>query len=69
MSFYVASQHMMGGGKPFGSHGRAVVFNGIPKYEAIVSEEASGSRIQRLPDTPEEQGKTLVLGENLRVPC
>ncbi|KAJ5369940.1 rerric reductase like transmembrane component [Penicillium cataractarum] len=67
MSFYVASEEAIGGGKPFGNHGRAVVFNGVPKYEEIVSEEASGSRIQRLPDTPEEQGKTLLLvRDNLR---
>lgn len=46
----------------FGIHGRAAVFNGDPNYENIVSEEASGKHISRLPNTSQEQGKALVLG-------
>lgn len=52
-------------GKPFGQHRRATVFNGKPRYEEIISEEASGRNIKRLANTHEDRGEVLVMGKSL----
>ncbi|KAJ5766655.1 uncharacterized protein N7511_004271 [Penicillium nucicola] len=62
MSFFVASNQMIEHGKPFGQHRRATVFNGKPRYDEIISEEASGRNIKRLPNTHEDRGEVLVMG-------
>ncbi|KAI3276409.1 hypothetical protein DTO003C3_10208 [Penicillium roqueforti] len=61
MSFFVASNQMIEHGKPFGQHRRATVFNGKPRYDEIISEEASGRNIKRLPNTHEDRGEVLVM--------
>ncbi|KAF3392422.1 Ferric/cupric reductase transmembrane component 2 [Penicillium rolfsii] len=61
MSFYVASNQMIEHGKPFGQHRRATVFNGKPRYDKIISEEASGRNIKRLANTHEARGEVLVI--------
>lgn len=63
MSFYVASNQMIEHGKPFGQHRRATVFNGKPRYDEIISEEASGRKIKRLANTHEARGEVLVMGK------
>ncbi|KAJ5178970.1 hypothetical protein N7492_002180 [Penicillium capsulatum] len=64
MSFYVASNQMIEHGKPFGQHRRATVFNGKPRYDEIISEEASGRKIKRLTNTHETRGEVLVMGRS-----
>jgi hypothetical protein len=63
MSFYVSSNQMIEHGKPFGQHRRATVFNGKPRYDEIISEEASGRNIKRLANTHESRGEVLVMGK------
>lgn len=63
MSFYVVSNQMIENGKPFGEHHRATVFNGKPNYKKVISAEASGRHIKRLPNTHEDRGETLVMGK------
>ncbi|KAF4768866.1 hypothetical protein HAV15_008768 [Penicillium sp. str.  len=65
MSFFVASNQMIEHGKPFGQHRRATVFNGKPRYDEIISEEASGRNIKRLPNTHEDRGEVLVMGKSI----
>jgi hypothetical protein len=64
MSFYVASNQMIEHGKPFGQHRRATVFNGKPRYDQIISEEASGRNIKRLANTHEARGEVLVMSKS-----
>jgi hypothetical protein len=64
MSFYVASNQMIEHGKPFGQHRRAIVFNGKPRYDENISEEASGRNIKRLANTHEDRGEVLVMGKS-----
>lgn len=64
MSFYVVSNQMIEHGKPFGQHRRATVFNGKPRYDEIISEEASGRNIKRLVNTREARGQVLVMGKS-----
>ncbi|OQD76716.1 hypothetical protein PENANT_c125G07499 [Penicillium antarcticum] len=61
MSFFVASNQMIEHGKPFGQYRRATVFNGKPRYDEIILEEASGRNIKRLPNTHEDRGEVLVM--------
>jgi hypothetical protein len=61
--FYVEST--MTSKKTFGEHNRAVVYNGTPDYEKIMSAEASGDYVARIPNSEEERGKMLVLGKSL----
>ncbi|KAJ5640274.1 uncharacterized protein N7484_008136 [Penicillium longicatenatum] len=63
MSFYVVSNQMIEHGKPFGQHRRATVYNGNPRYDEIISEEASGRNIKRLASTHEARGEVLVMGK------
>lgn len=63
MSFYVESKLQLENGQPFGDHRRAIIYNTAPDYEEIVSAEASGDHITRLPNTQEERGKLLVMGK------
>ncbi|KAF7712893.1 Cell surface metalloreductase [Penicillium ucsense] len=46
---------------PFGKHERACFYQGVPDYPSIVSLEASGSQIERLPNIRDERGQTLVM--------
>lgn len=62
MSIYVESGIDVEDQKSIGKHNRAVVYNNVPDYGEIVSSEASGDYIFRLPNTQEERGKLLVLG-------
>jgi hypothetical protein len=64
MTFYVTSNQMIEHGKPFGQHRRATVFNGKPRYDEIVSAEASGRYIKRLANTHEDRGEVLVMGRS-----
>ncbi|GAA87893.1 cell surface metalloreductase [Aspergillus luchuensis IFO 4308] len=54
---------------PFGKHERVCLYQGAPDYRSIISLEASGDQIERLPNIRDEQGRTLVMvstAENLR---
>ncbi|GJP88741.1 cell surface metalloreductase [Aspergillus niger] len=54
---------------PFGEHERFCLYQGTPNYESIVSLEASGDQIERLPNIREERGRTLVVvsaGDDIR---
>ncbi|KAL4931872.1 ferric reductase family protein [Aspergillus undulatus] len=46
---------------PFGEHDRVCLYQGPPDYQNIVSVEASGDQIERLPNIRDKQGKTLVM--------
>ncbi|KAA8652089.1 ferric reductase family protein [Aspergillus tanneri] len=46
---------------PFGQHKRACLYQGVPDYQNIISLEASGDQIERLPNIRDEQGRTLVM--------
>jgi hypothetical protein len=35
----------------------------VPDYQSIISLEASGDQVERLPNTWDEQGRTLVMGK------
>lgn len=48
---------------PFGEHKRAFLYQGVPDYENIVSLEASGDKIERLPMIRDEHGQMLVMGK------
>jgi hypothetical protein len=63
MSFYVVLNQMIEYGKLFGQYSRATVFNGSPRYDEIISEEASGRNIKRLVSTYEACGEVLVMGK------
>ena len=52
-------------GKPFSQHRRATVFNRKPRYNKIISEEASGRNIKQLLNTYEDRGKILVIGKSI----
>lgn len=66
MSFYVEYKSIAGKGRPFGEHRRAIIYDGFPGYDNIISAEASGQHINRVSNTQEEMGKLLVMGELLR---
>ncbi|RDH14180.1 cell surface metalloreductase [Aspergillus niger ATCC 13496] len=54
---------------PFGEHETFCLYQGTPNYESIVSLEASGDQIERLPNIREERGRTLVVvsaGDDIR---
>ncbi|CAG7933056.1 unnamed protein product [Penicillium olsonii] len=44
-----------------GKHESVCYYQGVPDYRKIISTEASGSQIERLPNTPDEPGRTLVM--------
>ncbi|THC89974.1 hypothetical protein EYZ11_010563 [Aspergillus tanneri] len=44
-----------------GYHKRACLYQGVPDYQNIISLEASGDQIERLPNIRDEQGRTLVM--------
>ncbi|KAJ6026426.1 hypothetical protein N7460_011243 [Penicillium canescens] len=46
---------------PVGKHERICYYQGLPDYREIISTEASGSQIERLPNIPDEPGRTLVM--------
>ncbi|KAL3439934.1 hypothetical protein BJX65DRAFT_317238 [Aspergillus insuetus] len=46
---------------PFGEHDRVCLYQGLPDYQNIVSLEASGGQIKRLPNVWDKQGRTLVM--------
>ncbi|KAH3438007.1 hypothetical protein KXW39_000827 [Aspergillus fumigatus] len=46
---------------PFGRHERVYLYQGVPDYQNIIPLEASGGQIERLPNTGDEQGRTLVM--------
>ncbi|KAJ5976642.1 hypothetical protein N7481_010349 [Penicillium waksmanii] len=48
---------------PIGKHERACFYQGVPDYDNIVSLEASGDQIERLPNIHDEQGRILVMGK------
>ncbi|THC89316.1 hypothetical protein EYZ11_011243 [Aspergillus tanneri] len=57
---------------PFGQHKRVSLYQGTPDCGSIISLEASGDQIERLPNIRDEQGRTLVMGkvlDFLRCPC
>ncbi|BAE66179.1 unnamed protein product [Aspergillus oryzae RIB40] len=47
---------------PFGQHKRVFLYQGVPDYRNVISLEASGEQIERLPNIRDEQGRTLVMG-------
>jgi hypothetical protein len=53
---------------PFGQHKRVCLYRSIPDYDSIISLEASGAQIERLPNIREEHGRTLVMGKVLGFP-
>ncbi|KAJ5183238.1 hypothetical protein N7492_000854 [Penicillium capsulatum] len=46
---------------PFGQHERVYLYQGVPDYQSIISLEASGTQIERLPNMWDEQGRMLIL--------
>ncbi|KAL5333669.1 hypothetical protein BJX70DRAFT_392011 [Aspergillus crustosus] len=46
---------------PFGQHKRVYIYQEAPDYHGIISLEATGDRVKRLPNTWDEQGQTLVM--------
>ncbi|OJD16150.1 hypothetical protein ACJ73_08908, partial [Blastomyces percursus] len=44
-------------------HERAVLHKSVPDYSNIISSEASGNRIERLPEICDEHGQMLVMGK------
>ncbi|KAJ6112290.1 hypothetical protein N7523_002112 [Penicillium sp. IBT 18751x] len=48
---------------PVGKHARICYYQGVPDYRKIISTEASGGKIERLPNIPDEPGRTLVMGK------
>ncbi|KAH2362573.1 hypothetical protein KXV98_004922 [Aspergillus fumigatus] len=46
---------------PFGQHERVCLYRSEPDYDSIISLEASGDQIERLPNIRDEHGRTLVL--------
>ena len=50
-------------GLPFGRHKRVYIYQEVPDWQSIISLEASGDQVERLPNTWDEQGRTLVMGE------
>ncbi|EAL91125.1 ferric reductase family protein [Aspergillus fumigatus Af293] len=46
---------------PFGQHKRVCLYRSIPDYDSIISLEASGDQVERLPNIREERGRTLVM--------
>lgn len=48
---------------PFGEHKRAFLYQGTPGYRDIISQEASGALMERLPNIRDEPGETLVMGK------
>lgn len=48
--------------KPFGDHGRAMIYGNAPDYQKIISAEVSGDYIARLA-AQEEQGRLLIMGK------
>ncbi|EYE95382.1 NADPH oxidase family protein [Aspergillus ruber CBS 135680] len=47
---------------PFGRHKRVCIYHEAPDYQSIISLEASGNQIERLPEPWDEQGRMLVFG-------
>lgn len=47
----------------FGSHDRAIVYNGPAHYDQIIQAEMSGELIERLPNAHKEKGESLVMGK------
>ncbi|KAJ5264536.1 hypothetical protein N7505_007329 [Penicillium chrysogenum] len=52
---------------PVEKHERIFYYQGVPHYRNIISTEASGSQIERLPNSPDEPGRTLVMGEQIPI--
>lgn len=52
---------------PFGKHERAFLYQGTPDYRNIISSEASGDLIERLPNIRDKRGETLVMGKRIEV--
>lgn len=50
---------------PFGKHKRAFLYQGVLDYKNIISLEASGDKIKRLPIIQDEHGQMLVMGKTL----
>lgn len=50
---------------PVGKHESICYYDGLPDYRKIISTEASGSQIKRLPNIPDEPGRTLVMGKQI----
>ncbi|KAJ6118815.1 hypothetical protein N7471_013435 [Penicillium samsonianum] len=46
---------------PVGKHESICYYQGLPDYRKIIATEASGSQIKRLPNIPDEPGRTLVM--------
>lgn len=46
---------------PFGQHERVCLYRSVPDYDNIISLEASGDQVERLPNIREERGRTLVM--------
>ncbi|KAE8307941.1 hypothetical protein BDV41DRAFT_568620 [Aspergillus transmontanensis] len=68
ISIYV-SDGIEQNGLPFGRHKRVYIYQEVPDYQSIISLEASGDQVERLPNTWDEQGRTLVMvstTDNLR---
>ncbi|OJD20255.1 hypothetical protein ACJ73_08414 [Blastomyces percursus] len=63
ISIYVKNGHFIKNELPFGRHERAVLHKGVPDYSNIISSEASGHRIERLPEICDEHGQMLVMGK------
>lgn len=52
----------------FGKNERVYLYQGVPDFRGIISLEASGDQIERLPNIRDEQGRTLVMGKDRTLP-
>jgi len=61
ISIYVGTGSVAQDRLPFGKHKRAFLYRGVPDYSNIISLEASGEQIERLPNIRDERGRMLVM--------
>ena len=68
ISIYMDKGQLAQSRLPFGEHKRAFLYQGTPDYRHIISLEASGDLVERLPNIRDEPGKTLVMGKVTPLP-
>lgn len=61
LSIYMEKDQLVQSRLPFGKHERAFLYQGTPDYRNIISSEASGDLIERLPNIRDKRGETLVM--------
>lgn len=49
-----------------GYHKRAFIYNGLANYKKVIQAEVWGDFFEKLPNTEEERGEVLIMGEIVR---